>query len=116
MSKGPTSGIPKLSWRQAAYAVAFTVASLVLSFALERLFGQFFNFEPLAIRDWLQGWGALAPAVYVLLMVLAIVFTPIPSVPLDIAAGLAFGLFWGTVWTLVGAELQRWAGMMSRVV
>jgi len=116
MSEGITSRIPHLSRRQAAYAVALTVASLVLSFALERLFGKFFNLEPLAIRDWLQGWGALAPAVYVLLMVLAIVFTPIPSVPLDIAAGLAFGLFWGTVWTLVGAELQRWAGMMSHLV
>ena len=105
MSKALAGGIPRLSRRQAAYAVAFTVASLVLSFALERLFGRFFNLEPLAIRDWLRGWGALAPAVYVLLMVLAIVLTPIPSVPLDIAAGLAFGLFWGTVWTLVGAEI-----------
>ncbi len=105
MSEGITSGIPRLNRRQAAYAVALTVASLVLSFALERLFGQFFNLEPLAIRDWLQGWGALAPAVYVLLMVLAIVLTPVPSVPLDIAAGLAFGLFWGTVWTLIGAEI-----------
>ncbi len=105
MSKALIGGIPRLSRRQAAYAVAFAVASLVLSFALERLFGRFFNLEPLAIRDWLQGWGALAPAVYVLLMVLAIVLTPIPSVPLDIAAGLAFGLFWGTVWTLLGAEI-----------
>ncbi len=105
MSRYLSSAIPHLSRRQAAYVVAFTVASLMLSFALERLFGRFFNLEPLAIRDWLQRWGALAPAVYVLLMVLAIVLTPIPSVPLDIAAGLAFGLFWGTVWTLVGAEL-----------
>lgn len=105
MSKALTGGIPRLSRRQAAHVVAFTVAGLVLSFALERLFGRFFDLEPLAIRDWLRSWGALAPAVYVLLMVLAIVLTPIPSVPLDIAAGLAFGLFWGTVWTLVGAEL-----------
>lgn len=105
VSKGLTSGIPRLSRRQAVYAVVFTIASLVLSFALERLFRQFINLEPLAIRDWLRGWGMLAPAVYVLLMVFAIVLTPIPSVPLDITAGLAFGLFWGTVWTLVGAEI-----------
>jgi len=83
-----TTGIPRLSRRQATYAVPFTVAGLVLSVALERLFGQVFNLEPLAIRDWLQGWGALASAVYILQMVLAVARTPIPSVPLEIAGSI----------------------------
>jgi len=91
--------------RQAIYLLAFVFTSLIVSYLGERLFGLWVDLKPTAIRDWLQGWGTLAPAVFVLLMVLAIVLTPIPSVPLDIAAGLAFGLFWGTVWTLVGAEI-----------
>ncbi len=97
--------MPTPTRRHAVYLLAFVLASLMVSYLAERLFGLWVDLNPTAIRGWLQGWGALAPAVYVTLMVLAIVFTPIPSVPLDVAAGLAFGLFWGTVWTLVGAEI-----------
>ncbi len=98
--------MPTPTRRQAVYLLAFVLTSLIVSYLGERLFGLWVDLKPTAIRDWLQGWGMLAPGVYVLLMVLAIVLTPIPSVPLDIAAGLAFGLFWGTVWTLVGAEIS----------
>lgn len=99
------AGLPTPTRRQATYLMAFVLASLIVSYLMERLFGRFVDLDPEAIRDWLRGWGALAPAVYVLLMISAIVLAPIPSVPLDISAGLVFGLFWGTVWTLVGAEI-----------
>lgn len=36
---------------------------------------------------------------------MAVVVSPIPSVPLDIAAGLTFGLFRGSLYTLIGAEI-----------
>jgi uncharacterized membrane protein YdjX (TVP38/TMEM64 family) len=42
---------------------------------------------------------------FVFIMATAVVVSPIPSVPLDIAAGLAFGLLWGTVCVLIGAEV-----------
>ena len=49
-----------------------------------------------------RSWG---PALIVGLMVLAIVFSPIPSAPIAVAAGAAYGHLWGTVYALIGAEI-----------
>jgi uncharacterized membrane protein YdjX (TVP38/TMEM64 family) len=38
-------------------------------------------------------------------MVLAILVSPIPSAPIALAAGAAYGHAWGTLYVLVGAEL-----------
>ncbi|MDQ3328932.1 MAG: hypothetical protein M3506_10485, partial [Chloroflexota bacterium] len=57
--------------RQAIYLLALVFTSLTVSYLGERLFGLWVDLKPTAIRDWLQGWGTLAPAVFVLLMVLA---------------------------------------------
>lgn len=81
------------------------VASLVLGIAWDALFGQVFSLRPAAIGDWLEGTGPWAPIIYIGAMIGAIIFSPIPSVPLDIAAGLAFGLVRGTIYTLIGAEI-----------
>lgn len=47
-------------------------------------------------------WG---PVVYMLVMIIAIVVSPIPSSPLAIFAGTVFGLWWGMLWTMIGAIL-----------
>jgi len=78
------------------------VASLVLSVALEPLVSQTPALDPEAIRERLQGTGAVAPLVFVGVVVLAILVAPIPSIPLDIAAGLTFGWWWGWILTLLG--------------
>jgi uncharacterized membrane protein YdjX (TVP38/TMEM64 family) len=49
------------------------------------------------------GW--LGPIVIVLLMTAAVVLSPIPSAPIALAAGAAYGHLWGTVYVLIGAEL-----------
>lgn len=49
------------------------------------------------------GW--LGPLVIVLLMTTAVVFSPIPSAPIALAAGAAYGHLWGTVYVLIGAEI-----------
>lgn len=49
------------------------------------------------------GW--LGPLVIVLLMTTAVVFSPIPSAPVALAAGAAYGHLWGTVYVLIGAEI-----------
>lgn len=48
------------------------------------------------------GWGPLA---VVGLMTLAILISPIPSAPIALAAGAAYGHTWGTVYVLLGAEV-----------
>jgi len=49
--------------------------------------------------------GVLGPIVYITVMIIAIVVSPIPSSPLAIFAGTVFGLWWGMLWTMIGAVL-----------
>src|SRR3546814_6544205 len=47
-------------------------------------------------------WG---PVVIITLMTVAVVASPIPSAPIALAAGAAYGHLWGTVQVVIGAEL-----------
>ena len=49
------------------------------------------------------GW--LGPAAVIGILALAIVVSPLPSAPIALAAGAAFGHIWGTVYVVIGAEL-----------
>ncbi|MCG8587923.1 MAG: TVP38/TMEM64 family protein [Proteobacteria bacterium] len=60
---------------------------------------------PAAIEARLAAAGPAAPAVFVLAMATAVVVSPIPSLPLDIAAGSVFGPYWGTLYAWLGAVL-----------
>lgn len=58
-----------------------------------------------ALRNWVRGFGPWGPLLVVGLMVAAIVMSPIPSGPIAIVAGAAFGPLWGTVYVSAGASL-----------
>jgi uncharacterized membrane protein YdjX (TVP38/TMEM64 family) len=47
-------------------------------------------------------WG---PVLIVTFMTLAVVASPVPSAPIALAAGAAYGHVWGTVQVVIGAEL-----------
>lgn len=49
--------------------------------------------------------GLFSPVVYILLMIIAILVSPIPSSPLVIIAGTVFGSFFGIIYTLIGATI-----------
>lgn len=57
------------------------------------------------IQTYITSAGIWAPVIYVFAMALAVVFSPIPSSPLAIFAGVAFGWFKGMALTLLGATL-----------
>ncbi len=57
---------------------------------------------PDRIKGWLEAAGALAPVLYMAVMAL-IVATPIPSLPLNLAAGAFFGPLPGTLYSVSGA-------------
>ena len=46
---------------------------------------------PAVIVQWLEDAGSLAPLLLIVSMAGAVVIPPIPSIPLDLAAGAAFG-------------------------
>ena len=56
------------------------------------------------LREWIENLGALGPFAVVVLMTLAILVSPIPSAPIAMAAGAAYGHGWGTLYVLIGAE------------
>lgn len=57
------------------------------------------------IEAWLKAAGFWGPLLIVLLMTAAIVASPIPSAPIALAAGAAYGHTAGTVYVVIGAEL-----------
>ncbi|UCG79250.1 MAG: TVP38/TMEM64 family protein [Nitrospirota bacterium] len=85
---------------------AFLIAVLFLS---QLVWDIASYFKPEAVKGVLESAGVFAPAIYMLIMAAAIVVSPIPSLPLDIAAGMVFGPVLGTLYSLVGAT----AGAMA---
>lgn len=58
-----------------------------------------------AIRRSVETLGATGPLLIVTLIAMAIVMTPIPSAPIALAAGAAYGHVWGTLYVALGAEI-----------
>jgi len=56
------------------------------------------------LRDWIRGFGAIAPVVFIAVYAVATVAF-LPGAALSLLAGLAFGAVWGAVWTVIGATL-----------
>jgi uncharacterized membrane protein YdjX (TVP38/TMEM64 family) len=59
--------------------------------------------HPQQIRGLLDQAGMFAPLLYMMLMALAVVITIIPSLPLNVAAGIYFGPIMGTLFSALGA-------------
>ena len=51
-----------------------------------------------------KDWGIFGPLMVIGLMVLAIVFNPLPSAPIALAAGAVYGHTFGTIYIVIGAE------------
>ena len=61
--------------------------------------------EPERLEMLVARAGLWGPVLIVTLMTLAVVASPIPSAPIALAAGAAYGHLWGTVQVVIGAEL-----------
>jgi len=73
--------------------------------------------DPEALRAWVQGYGAAAPAAFIAVQVLQVVVFVIPGEVPQIAAGYLFGLPLGIALTLAGAALGSAIGfLLSRAL
>jgi len=81
----------------AAFAVVYWL--LHQSGALTTILG------PDALHARVVEFGRWGPALIMILMMLAILISPIPSAPIALAAGAAYGHGWGTLYVLIGAEV-----------
>ena len=68
--------------------------------------------HPERITGWLQQAGPWAPPIFMALMATSVVISPIPSLPLDIAAGATFGPMLGTAYAVFGAEIGAIASFL----
>ena len=56
------------------------------------------------LRQWIQGYGTLAPIIYMLIYTIAPALL-LPGLPITIVGGILFGPFWGVVYTITSATL-----------
>ena len=68
--------------------------------------------HPERIAGWLHQAGPFAPFVFMAMMAASVVISPIPSLPLDIAAGATFGAMLGTAYAVIGAEIGAIASFL----
>lgn len=97
-----------------AFAVAILVACAIIAFYWSDLPA----LDEKSIETLITGSGRIGPLLLIGLMTLAIVFSPIPSGPIALAAGVVFGTVLGAVYVIIGAVLgaviafgtARWLG------
>jgi len=92
--------------------LSLVTAALAAAWWLLQTLGMPANLSPGALSAWLGSQGATGPVLLMLLMVIAVVVGPIPTLPVSATAGLAFGVVTGTViaatGALIGAMVAFW--------
>ena len=81
--------------------------ALLVAIVIARLTGvtEYISLDNLGrLRDWINGFGVLAPIVFIVIYVVAVVAF-LPATPLTLLSGLIFGAVWGTLWTWIGATI-----------
>jgi uncharacterized membrane protein YdjX (TVP38/TMEM64 family) len=58
-----------------------------------------------ALQAWVARLGPWGPVAIVGMMLVAILISPIPSAPIALAAGAAYGHGWGALYVLLGAQV-----------
>ena len=84
---------------------ALIFAGLLLLFAYGPLSGILAELNNDRISAWVAAVGPWGPVLIVALMVAAVVASPIPSGPIALAAGAAYGHVYGAYYVLAGAEI-----------
>ena len=73
--------------------------------------------NPEALHAHVLQWGLWGPLAIIGLMTLAVLVSPIPSAPIALAAGAAYGHGWGALYVLLGAQLGAMAAFaLARIV
>lgn len=86
----------KRSWRALILsAAAFIVVTAALMIGIQQI-----GLE--RIRGAIEAAGPLAPLLFILVKMLTYVFAPLTSGPIQLSAGILFGLWQGTLYTLIG--------------
>jgi uncharacterized membrane protein YdjX (TVP38/TMEM64 family) len=88
----------------AAFGLAYLLSAEFRS-EVDRASGILYRGDIEGLRDYILSFGAWAPVVSTLLMILQAIAAPLPAFLITFANGLAFGVFWGGMLSLAGATL-----------
>jgi len=82
----------------------FFLVFIIAAILAVRLTGATGYLDQNAIRELIQGYGALAPVIYMLVYTVAPSLF-LPGLPITMAGGILFGPFWGVIYTITSATL-----------
>ena len=95
----PKSAPPKIL-SYAAFPLLLVAIFLILWFFRDQFFQVFSS--PNSVRNWVLGWGLVAPLVFIALQIIQVVLFVIPGEVTQIAGGYLFGMWLGAFYSLVG--------------
>jgi len=84
------------------FAVGLLAGSAVLSLGLGSLLHTFLHISPRDLRAMVRSLGLLGGPFITLLIAVIIVFIPVPTIPVELVAGVVFGIAMGTLLVFVG--------------
>ncbi|ESS09945.1 MAG: hypothetical protein A07HN63_00381 [uncultured archaeon A07HN63] len=87
-------------WKTLLLALAVVAGFVGLYLAVRRYAP--FVFDSRELRLWIEGFGVLAPLVFVFLQAAQVVVAPIPGQVVALVAGYLFGPVYGTIYSLAG--------------
>jgi len=86
-----------------------TILLILLTIIVFVALWRFIDFSQIAdisyIQETVRSFGILAPIIYMLIMAIAIIVSPIPSMPLTAASGVIWGPYLGAFYSVIGAEI-----------
>ncbi len=68
--------------------------------------------KPEQVADQIRAAGPFGPILFMALMAISVVISPLPDLPLVIAAGATFGTILGTTYSVIGAEIGAIASFL----
>lgn len=89
-------------WIAGGGIALFLILSAVVCWFAGRPLIHFMS-QPELFRQWVDQQGAMAPILFLGMVILQVVVAVIPGEPLEIAAGYAFGAWEGTILCILGA-------------
>ena len=111
---------PPLLFQKRAVIVLVAVFAAIVGgyFLLAWTFGFSTEVDAKPLREWVEERGAWGPILFIAFMALSVLVAPIPNAPVFIAAGLIWGPFVGTLYSMIGLligsamafHVARWTG------
>jgi uncharacterized membrane protein YdjX (TVP38/TMEM64 family) len=97
---------PLLFQKRVVFGLVIAFLALVGAYAgASAVFGFSTTIDAEPLRDRVDAVGPLAPALFIGIMALSVLFAPIPNAPVFAASGLIWGSVLGTIYSLLGLLL-----------